>query len=312
MKPILTILLGLTLCLSVVGAEKKTDVERDGYKGPVKSVKYSRENLLHKNDHGWGLLRVEKRPLGFENKNVHEAIKYDEKGNEIERLLYMGRAGLATLKLTYKYDANGRRVSGATHDASGIIERSSFKCDAKGNIVEKANYDISGKLKFTVIYEYDGRGNVLREIDRDTNGKPISKKTYKYDDQGKLLEESSDYPGFGLAYKYDEKGNFLIKHPLGLVLRSNPPSPPSNNPITNEPSPIKKPIIGKDILKYDEKGNLVEWAWPSVNGKITSKNIYKYDVEGNRIKETSYKLKSGSGEQLVPMNEETWEFTYWD
>ena len=227
MKPILTILLGLTLCLSVVGAEKKTDVERDGYKGPVKSVKSSRENLLHKNDHGWGLLRVEKRLLGFENKNVHEAIKYDEKGNEIERLLYMGRGGLATLKLTYKYDANGRRVSGATHDASGIIERSSFKCDAKGNIVEKADYDISGKLKFTVIYEYDGRGNVLREIDRDTNGKPISKKTYKY----------------------DEKGNFLIKHPLGLVLRSNSPSPPSNNPITNEPSPIKKPIISEKDKK---------------------------------------------------------------
>ena len=184
MKFTLTFLLGLTLCLSVVGAEKKTDVERDGYKGPVKSVKSSRENLLHKNDHGWGLLRVEKRLLGFENKNVHEAIKYDE------------------------------------------------------------------------------------------------------------------------------KGNFLIKHPLGW--RSNPPSPPPNNPITNEPSPIKKPIIGKDIFKYDEKGNLVEWAWPSVNGKITSKNIYKYDVEGNRIKETSYKLRSGSGEQLVPMNEETWEFTYWD
>ena len=38
----------LALCLPLVGAEKKTDVEKEGYKGRVKSVERSQWDIVEK------------------------------------------------------------------------------------------------------------------------------------------------------------------------------------------------------------------------------------------------------------------------
>ena len=93
MRILLTVL--FCLCLPLEGAEKeKTDVEKAGYKGRVKSVKVSSFDIEQIDGK---LVRTRL----FEN-----ISKYDEKGNKTESVSY-DATGKISRKSTYKYDEKG-------------------------------------------------------------------------------------------------------------------------------------------------------------------------------------------------------------
>ena len=72
-------------------------------------------------------------------------------------------------------------------------------------------------------------------------------------------------------------------------------------------------ITKKTTYKYDEKGNMLERVHYDASGNLTGKTTSKYDEKGNKVAWWTYELKAGFGEKrLVSIEEETWEFTYWD
>ena len=142
----------LALCVCVVGAaDKKTGVERAGYKGRVKSMKVSSFAIEEK----FG------KPVRASG-GVNNVTKYDKKGNNVEGVTWAD--GKITKKYTAKYDEKGNMVEEVHYDAiEKIEERFTYKYDEKGNRVERVKYDANGKLENKDTYKYDKKGNRIKE-----------------------------------------------------------------------------------------------------------------------------------------------------
>ena len=161
--------------------------------------------------------------------------------------------------------------------------------EKKKTAVERAGY--KGRVKNVT----HSRFKIPEKI-----GKPIRERlggftAYKYDEKGSKLEETQyDASGkltFKTTYKYDEKGNMLE---WGACDASGS-------------------ITKKTTSKYDEKGNMLERVHYDASGNLTGKTTSKYDEKGNKVAWWTYELKAGFGEKrLVSIEEETWEYTYWD
>ena len=105
MRILLTVL--FCLCLPLEGAEKeKTDVEKAGYKGRVKSVKVSSFDIEQIDG------KLVRTGLVFPGENI---TKYDEKGNKTEEVSY-DATGKITGKYTYKYDEMGNKIKKTSYD----------------------------------------------------------------------------------------------------------------------------------------------------------------------------------------------------
>ena len=106
MKTTFIALLAFSLCLPLAGAEKKTDVEKAGYKGRVKSVKVSSFDIEQIDG------KLVRTGLVFPGENI---TKYDEKGNMLEEVRY-GSSGKIRSKETRKYDEKGNKVKKTSYD----------------------------------------------------------------------------------------------------------------------------------------------------------------------------------------------------
>ncbi len=76
-----------------MGTEKKTDVEKAGYKGQVKSVKVTAFKIEEKDG----------KQVRTQVRTSTPSAKYDEKGNQTEEVRY-DASGKIKSKTTYKYD----------------------------------------------------------------------------------------------------------------------------------------------------------------------------------------------------------------
>ena len=78
-----------------MGTEKKTDVEKAGYKGQVKSVKVTAFKIEEKDG----------KQVRTQVRTSTPSAKYDEKGNRMEINYPKNSFGLT--KMTFKYDEKG-------------------------------------------------------------------------------------------------------------------------------------------------------------------------------------------------------------
>ena len=102
MRILLTVL--FCLCLLLQGADKeKTDVEKDGYKGRVKSVKVS----------GFKIEEKDGRQVRTQVRTARPSAKYDEKGNRVEEVEYDAN-GKISFKYISKYDEKGNQIKQTT------------------------------------------------------------------------------------------------------------------------------------------------------------------------------------------------------
>ncbi len=169
------------LCLPLAGAEKKTDVEKAGYKGRVKSVKVSSFDIEQIDG------KLVRTGLVFPGENI---TKYDEKGNKTESVSY-DASGKIKERFTLKYDEKGNKVKVAGYDAIGKSEgTTTYKYDEKGNKVEEAVYYASGKLDSKRTYKYDEIGNLVETLTYDASGKVTLKNSTKYDKKGNKVKET--------------------------------------------------------------------------------------------------------------------------
>jgi hypothetical protein len=105
------------------------------------------------------------RPMGNIMFNYKYYYKYDQKGQQIERIAYRGNGALL-FKYNFKYDDNGNKTEWIqTGPDSTVVGKVIYKYNDKNSIVEETEYNKDGKVKvtYTYSYEYDKKDNWIRQ-----------------------------------------------------------------------------------------------------------------------------------------------------
>ena len=127
-------------------------------------------------------------------KNVY---KFDERGNELERICYSPNEDIDG-KYTSKYDDAGNLIEKCIYDSDGsLVNKSIYKYDESNNKIEWNSYTSTDSLFWKV--------------------RKFVKYSYRYDDQGNEIEENYFFPNrnsnssYKCIIKYDSKSNWTQK-----------------------------------------------------------------------------------------------------
>ena len=133
------------------------------------------------------MTQIFKDNVSFDNKFI---LKYDEKGNLIEKSYYSSRYKDES-KSIYTYDSKGKLISKADYNEKNILwNKETYKVDTKGNIIERNYYKPDCvAIAHTFILKYDSNNNVIQKEYYQPAGK--LSKTYSY------------------KYEYDKTGNWV-------------------------------------------------------------------------------------------------------
>jgi hypothetical protein len=258
MKHTLTLLvLFVALIAQSCSNEKiENDWTRDNLQGKVLS--YS--EFSYEAENRFGNIEKGERYRPWSNEYDHQ-IKYDEKGNKIEKNSYNSDGSLSS-RYTYKYDEKGNKIEKNSYNSDGSLSsKDTHKYDEKGNKIEDNTYNFGGSLRFKGTHKYDEKGNKIEDNYYNSDGSLRSRYTYKYDEKGNKIEGNEYYSDGSLrsryTYKYDEKGNKI-----------------EENEYNSDGS-----LARKWTYKYDEKGNKIEENEYNSDGSLNSKNTYKYEYD---------------------------------
>jgi len=224
----------------VEAAPRKTDLERENLKGPVKAVMIE----IAKISGEAGALQERPRIPWM-------SIAYDRSGNKIEEhQLYSDP--LLNFKSIFTYDAQGIPKEGAEYDNKGLLEfkwsytfdaqqnkleenrfyaqkeglfsKSSYLYDNRGNLIEETRFHAESTNDFKWIYTYDQAGNKREEAfyvvhaKGLSNGEPSTldtKTVFRYDAKGNITEEIRFDPSGSVrskklySYQFDQTGNWI-------------------------------------------------------------------------------------------------------
>lgn len=192
MKKLCLALVPGLLLVSVAMAGAKTDRERAGLVGPVRTVS-----------------SVTTLPTGTGERVVSV---YDANGNEIEAALYHGPAigGSLAEKSIHSYDAEGHRTATATYNGDGVLlKKTTYAYDARGNLTEMVSSDDAGLIEKTA-YTCDEKGQPTEEVVYYAHGAVTLRSVYSYDPKGNRTQSLSyahDGSVTKTVYTYDTKGN---------------------------------------------------------------------------------------------------------
>lgn len=233
-----------------------SSLERDGYKGSIKSISERNYSALKKND---SLVKGYWLPAHSGLQEYKEL--FNKKGNSIEKVSY------------YAPDS--------------IEEKRVFKTDKYGNIVRAYVYKPDGRL-YDIIsskYTYDKQGNTLSEVQTDYLDRLIAKIKYKYDSKGNCVEEIWCDPCDSCCNDiyistYDDNGNCIetVNHTPGENHKTIFTYDKNDNVIE------KIWYIGNDTIGqkftyqyiYDEKGNWVQKIVTEYEKTIIVERTYEY------------------------------------
>jgi tetratricopeptide (TPR) repeat protein len=228
----------ISICLIITFincfGQKKTDWQKNGLKGRVKSITTTVYNATEK----FG----EPVKDGIKEKSEIITIQFDTKG----KIIPPSKGD----NVVYKYDTKGNITEETAYgsDNSTIISKSVFKYDASSNVIEELNYDSQGELKEKKVNTYDANGNLLvykksgslfngtrnqgqalvTKYKYDAYGRPIQvsvgigddselgSENYKYDTKGDVIETTAEtFNGVNVKktykYIYDANGNWITK-----------------------------------------------------------------------------------------------------
>jgi YD repeat-containing protein len=162
---------------SLAGAEVRTDLQKEGFIGLVRTVQI--QTAQFSNQAGQWVEGPRGRPA---------IITYDVKGNRIE-----GKSE-DTTKTAYTYDAQGRVIEEVTSDHVGLIGKTVYTYDDKGNLTEEEVYGPSG-LKYRSEHIYDDQGRRIATTNDDTHDPAlgIEKVVMTYDNKGNIREMTTYY-----------------------------------------------------------------------------------------------------------------------
>jgi hypothetical protein len=141
MRKLLVCFLSLVLGINLFSAIKKTGWEIDGLKGRVKerlTIDY-----VIRNKAGEDVKEIQSKSI----------VRYDPKGNKLERVTYDAKGTLIG-KDIFKYD-DSNKIEEAQYNGSGVLrEKTVFKYDDNGNMIELAVYNEKGILTKIGTFSY--------------------------------------------------------------------------------------------------------------------------------------------------------------
>tara|TARA_R110001592_G_C13186309_1_gene751651 strand:+ start:1219 stop:2043 length:825 start_codon:yes stop_codon:yes gene_type:complete len=257
MKYLLLNILFLSLSISGYG---QTNLEEDGLKGKVKSVKETSHTIIdnfgrYKKERCWYITLREFNKNGRKINHYH----YNTDGT-----------GTLSFKSVYYYDIDGYLIEfNDIYGTDNLIHRKFiYKYDNNKKLIEENRYASNGSLIVKEIYEYDSNGNLIEYYYYDRKGNLYKKESYKYDYNGNRIENNKSYSdgsGSKETYKYNQKGNLIEK---------------------NEFSVFNK----KYLYGYDRMGNIIEIKIieKDNNKETTITYEYTYDSNGSWIKKLEF------------------------
>jgi RHS repeat-associated protein len=211
-----------------------------------------------------------------------------------------GTPGVPTVKLDYRYDAVGNRLS-TTDTISGVQKGiTSYKYDALHRMVQ-VNQSGSGVAQKRVDMGYNALSN-LTEIKRysDLAGtQGVATSTYSYDALGRLTQ-----------LKHAQSTNTLADYQLSYDAKNRLTQLKSKDGVSNYSYDSNDQLIGanhsyqkNETYSYDANGNRIDrGSKTNKNNQLQSddKFNYHYDKQGNLIS----KKEKGTGEET----EYTWDY----
>ena len=270
-----------------------TDLENEGLKGKVKSVKQqfydahdsSGKMVLYPQKSSWGDNYIQKYDSkGNETDKIEYSLndtflikffyKYDDKGNLIE-ILTTSKPNDSYRRIVCKYNEKNKCVEEARFSEGGeVYSKYTYKYDEKGNNTNENYFDyLDSTSNYTAIFKYNTEGIFESYQEFDWEKKIRVDITYKLDEKGEITESTDNlYPNpFGKTtrYTYDEKGNMT--------------SQDNSNEFDDDTG-------RKKTWTYDAMGNITEINVQSSMGTNhgSTKYEYEYDKQGNWIKKTQY------------------------
>lgn len=212
-------LLGATpilLCLALSAtAQVKTDWERDGLKGRVRTLSTNIADVKKE-----GGRQVEKR------RGSQLLVTYSADGRKVG--IEARRGDEVNAKSTLTRDAGGRMAELFTclPDTNEPFSKVVYSYDSDGNLVESASYVSDAfrgglvlgtpeTLVMKIVYSHDGSGRVAGQTVYAVGEKVISRSVYSHDAKGDLVG-STEYDSEGrsqvevtYSYEFDAAGNWI-------------------------------------------------------------------------------------------------------
>lgn len=131
-------------------------------------------NIIEQND---------TRPVDNALFNYKYLFRYDEKGQQIERIAYKGN-GTLSFRYQFKYDDKGNRIEWIQYGPSNaIVGRVIYKYDANNNLIAEDHFDSNGVLKaaYVVSREFDKKNNwILQKKMQNDTAVEIKEREIKY------------------------------------------------------------------------------------------------------------------------------------
>jgi antitoxin component YwqK of YwqJK toxin-antitoxin module len=262
---------------SLAGAEVKTDLQKEGLIGPVRTVRIETAQFSNQSSQ-W----IEGP------RELSAGITYDVRGNKTE---VTGSAFVG--KTLYIYNAQGDLTETLSYSPDGSLsERTVYTYDAKGNLMETVSYAPDGSSHRKTVYTYNAQGQLTEQVTCDAVG-CFDKGAYTYDPYGNLVEERFYYPDSAaiklhIVHTYDAQGRRIQteRGPAHLGLG-----------------------IEKTVETYDANGNILELttyytekvedeAGKPIPPPARVVYTYKFDARGNWIKQTQTLYTSETGKPV--------------
>ena len=290
-------LIGLLLilcCAAGARPQSKSDAEKAGLLGRVKSVE-------------WGRIEYPlKDGRGVEGKKIPVQITtFNEDGSRAE-VTSFNEVGSLSGKVTYLYDGQGRGVGteGYSVTRQGQEEktyrqRSVYTLDERGNRVEEVGYQTDGTISHRHLFKYDAKGNKVEDVYYSWNGTRVGRLVYTFDERGNEVTQTSydaadavdfktvstyDAQGrkvewvqhlgetlrYRVLYRYDEKGRLKERETFEY---NAPPNVSTSH----------APVPGRVAFTYDDDKGTKEEATYNAEGALEQKVVTRVDDKGNQI-----------------------------
>jgi len=203
-------------------AFEKTDRERDGLHGPVKSVKIWRTESERENGELVEGERIPVAEVAYNRDGYRTLVRQFtlSGGTFSERSVEYGKPGEISLEVidhrepgesgTWSYNRIGNKATAVFTNPEGeVVQSRRMVEDQKGRIIDDRKFGAEGEEFYRIEATYEDSN--LIETKRFEHGQYEGRVERKYDDEGRLVEEfrrdSFDSPYSRSVFEYNELGD---------------------------------------------------------------------------------------------------------
>lgn len=227
-------------------------------------------------------------PEAPERKNWDKEPIYGNVDSLIVTTYYLPENGEKLVQdevLVVKFDENGNVIERPewSQNEAGVAIRK-YKYNEKGETVEMLGCMADGSVARKYVYAHDANGKVVEEtfyIAPDFTNYD-NKLTRVFDENGVQKGGSYDCCREDLSYrydfKYDSKGNRVEEL---YYYKSN------------------DSLYSHNLVKYNEKGHIIEIKECDGNGKLTGRRTSKVDENGNILEQINYNSDGTEHDRVV-------------